>query len=73
MAGKGRKAESSQICIVRCILAFAGEMTITTPLTPETDSTLVTIACRNVLPGIGEDDHLSGIASTLENLAAYVE
>jgi uncharacterized protein YndB with AHSA1/START domain len=53
--------------------AFAGEMTITTSLTPAPGGTLVTIACENVPGGIGASDHQVGLASTLENLAAFTE
>ena len=51
--------------------AFAGIMTVTTSLSPATGGTEVTIACANVPSGIGEADHLAGLASTLENLARY--
>ncbi|MET3925975.1 SRPBCC domain-containing protein [Devosia sp. 2618] len=51
--------------------AFAGIMTVTTSLSLGTGGTEVTIACTNVPSGIGEADHLAGLASTLENLARY--
>ena len=53
--------------------AFAGEMVITTSLTPVPGGTEVTITCTNVPPGIREEDHQAGLASTLANLAAYTE
>lgn len=51
--------------------AFAGEMVITTSLTPVPGGTEVTITCSNVPPGIREEDHQAGLASTLANLANY--
>jgi uncharacterized protein YndB with AHSA1/START domain len=53
--------------------AFAGTMTVTTTLTPVDGGTEVTITCDDVPEGIGESDHQAGIASSLENLAKYVE
>ncbi|MFA7603366.1 MAG: SRPBCC domain-containing protein [Novosphingobium sp.] len=53
--------------------AFAGTMRVTTTLAEITDGTRVTIACENVPPGIGVEDHEAGIASTLRNLAAFIE
>lgn len=53
--------------------AFEGEMTITTTLTPVTGGVKVEIRCENVPAGIRESDHRAGIASTLENLAAFTE
>ena len=53
--------------------AFAGEMTITTTLSPDAGGTRVTILCENVPPGISASDHAVGLASTLRNLAAFVE
>jgi uncharacterized protein YndB with AHSA1/START domain len=53
--------------------AFAGEMTITTSLVPESNGTTVTIECRDVPPGIKPSDHQEGLASTLANLAAFTE
>ncbi|MEX0838305.1 MAG: SRPBCC domain-containing protein, partial [Parvibaculum sp.] len=53
--------------------AFAGAMTITTTLTPVPDGTEVHIVCENVPEGISAADHQAGIASTLENLAAFTE
>jgi uncharacterized protein YndB with AHSA1/START domain len=53
--------------------AFAGAMTVTTVLAPVRGGTEVTIRCDDVPPGIRPEDHRAGIASTLANLAAYVE
>jgi Activator of Hsp90 ATPase homolog 1-like protein len=48
-------------------------MTITTTLEPVAEGTRVTVCCEDVPSGIGESDHQAGLASTLENLAAFVE
>ncbi len=48
-------------------------MTITTTLTPVAGGTEVGIACENVPEGITAADHQVGMASTLANLAAFVE
>jgi len=53
--------------------AFAGTMRIVTTLEPVEGVTWVTVSCENVPRGISEDDHREGIASSLENLAAFVE
>lgn len=53
--------------------AFAGEMTITTTLTPIPEGTEVQIVCENVPSGISAADHEAGLTSTLQNLAAYTE
>jgi uncharacterized protein YndB with AHSA1/START domain len=53
--------------------AFAGTMTITTTLSPVDAGTKVTVACSNVPTGIRPEDHAEGIASSLENLAAFIE
>lgn len=53
--------------------AFAGAMTITTTIAPVADGMEVTIAASDVPSGISAEDHRQGIASTLENLAAFVE
>ncbi|BBD35603.1 ATPase [Aminobacter sp. Y103A] len=53
--------------------SFAGTMRIVTTLEPVEGGTRVTVSCENVPPGISEDDHREGIASSLENLAAFVE
>lgn len=53
--------------------AFAGVMRIVTTLEPVAGGTRVTVRCEDVPPGSGEDDHQKGIASSLENLAAFTE
>jgi uncharacterized protein YndB with AHSA1/START domain len=53
--------------------AFAGEMTITTTLTPIPGGTEVQIVCENVPSGISAADHEAGLTSTLQNLATYTE
>lgn len=53
--------------------AFTGAMRIVTTLEPVGDGTRVTVSCQDVPPGIGEDDHQNGIASSLANLAAFTE
>lgn len=53
--------------------AFAGTMTMTWTLTATDEGTEVTVTCTDVPDGIAQDDHLAGIGSTLENLAAHVE
>jgi uncharacterized protein YndB with AHSA1/START domain len=53
--------------------AFAGEMSITTLLNAVPGGTEVTVRCENVPPGIRQEDHLQGINSSLENLAAFTE
>lgn len=53
--------------------AFSGEMTLTTTLHPLPQGTEVTVLAENVPRGITAADHAAGIASSLENLARYVE
>jgi uncharacterized protein YndB with AHSA1/START domain len=53
--------------------AYADYMTVTTTLTPTADGTRVDIVCENVPDGISAADHQVGMASTLANLAAFVE
>jgi uncharacterized protein YndB with AHSA1/START domain len=53
--------------------AFGGEMVLTTTLQPTADGTQVTVRIENVPRGISAEDHEAGIASSLANLAAYVE
>lgn len=68
-------------CIVQAAVfenedpAFAGEMQITWLFERAGDGqhTRVTVRCDNVPSGIREEDHLAGLRSTLENLAAFVE
>ncbi|WP_037319430.1 SRPBCC family protein [Amycolatopsis orientalis] len=53
--------------------AFAGTMTMVWDLAAAGDGTEVTVTATDVPPGIGQADHEAGIASSLANLAAYVE
>lgn len=53
--------------------AFAGTMTIEWTLDPVAGGTRVTVAARDVPPGISADDHVAGMTSTLVNLAEFVE
>ena len=53
--------------------AFAGTMTMTWSLRPVGDGTEVTIIASDVPHGISAEDHAQGLASTLSNLAAFVE
>lgn len=55
--------------------AFAGTMTMTWQLTPVDDgtSTRVDIVAHNAPDGISAEDHAAGLASSLAQLAAYVE
>ncbi|RPD40021.1 SRPBCC family protein [Chitinophaga barathri] len=53
--------------------AFAGEMKVITSFTPVEGGTEVSIVCEDVPEGIKEEDHQQGIASSLKNLAAFME
>ncbi|MER6916940.1 SRPBCC family protein [Streptomyces sp. NPDC000594] len=53
--------------------AFAGTMTMTWALAPVGTGTEVTVTATDVPPGIDRADHEAGIASSLAQLAAYVE
>jgi uncharacterized protein YndB with AHSA1/START domain len=53
--------------------AFAGTMTMTWQLTPLADGTKVRIVASGVPTGISAPDHATGMQSSLENLATYVE
>ncbi len=53
--------------------AFAGTMTMTWALTEVEDGTEVSVRADDVPLGISASDHEAGIASSLANLAAYVE
>lgn len=53
--------------------AFAGAMVMSWTLTPGQDGTDVEIVAENVPPGITPQDHAAGMASSLANLAKYVE
>ncbi len=53
--------------------AFAGAMVMTWTLTPTIGGTRVAVAAENVPVGISPHDHQVGMASSLANLARYVE
>lgn len=53
--------------------SFAGTMTMTWQLTPQAGGTEVAMAATGVPQGISPADHATGMQSSLENLAAYVE
>jgi uncharacterized protein YndB with AHSA1/START domain len=53
--------------------AFAGTMTMTWEITPVGRGTRVDITAADVPDGISEADHAAGLASSLANLAAYIE
>jgi uncharacterized protein YndB with AHSA1/START domain len=52
--------------------AFAGTMTMTWEVTPVEIGTRVDITAENVPDGISAEDHATGLASSLENLAEHV-
>jgi len=52
---------------------FAGPMIMTWTLTSTTGGTHVAVAAENVPVGISPQEHAAGIASSLANLAKYVE
>lgn len=53
--------------------AFAGTMTMTWELSLVDNGTRVEIRAENVPAGIGREEHAVGMASSLANLAAFVE
>lgn len=53
--------------------SYAGTMTMTWQLTAIGDGTEVTVTATDVPPGIDQADHEAGIASSLANLASYLE
>jgi uncharacterized protein YndB with AHSA1/START domain len=53
--------------------AFAGTMTMTWEVTAVDGGTRVDIAADNVPDGISAEDHATGLAASLSNLAEYVE
>jgi uncharacterized protein YndB with AHSA1/START domain len=53
--------------------AFAGTMTMTWEVTAVDGGTRVDITADEVPEGISADDHAAGLASSLANLARYVE
>lgn len=52
---------------------FSGTMTMIWSLAPARDGTLVSILAEQVPIGIGRADHELGMASSLDNLARFVE
>ena len=53
--------------------AYAGTMTMTWEVTAVAAGTRVDIVAEDVPDGISAEDHAAGLASSLTNLAAYVE
>lgn len=53
--------------------AFAGTMVMNWMLLPVPEGTKVTIRAENVPSGISAADHAEGLASSLENLANFLE
>lgn len=53
--------------------AFAGEMKMTTTLTPVPGGTEVAFLAENVPSGIKPEDHQEGMDSSLNNLAEFIE
>ena len=53
--------------------AYAGTMTMTWKLAPDGAGTRADIVAEDVPDGISAEDHAAGLASSLANLAAYVE
>ncbi|MET0447855.1 MAG: SRPBCC domain-containing protein [Aeromicrobium sp.] len=53
-------------------LRFAGTMTMSWTLESDGGRTTVTITAEGVPPGIDAADHLTGLTSSLQQLAAYV-
>lgn len=53
--------------------AFAGTMTMTWEVTAIDGGTRVDITADDVPEGVSAEDHATGLASSLANLAAYVE
>ena len=53
--------------------AYEGTMTMTWETTAVEEGTRVDITATDVPDGISEEDHAAGLASSLANLAAYLE
>lgn len=53
--------------------AFAGIMRMTWEVIADGASSQVMFRAENVPPGISAEDHLAGLTSSLQNLAALVE
>jgi hypothetical protein len=66
-------------CVVQAVAfvsddpRFAGAMTMTWELFGVQSGTTVEIRADDVPDGISADDHAAGLASSLENLAAYLK
>jgi uncharacterized protein YndB with AHSA1/START domain len=50
---------------------FSGTMIVVTTLEAAPGGTRVTLTCTDVPSGIGRADHIAGLTSSLNNLAAY--
>lgn len=53
--------------------AFAGTMVMSWALDPAAEGTWVTVTAESVPSGISAQDHADGLASSLENLARFLE
>jgi hypothetical protein len=53
--------------------AFAGTMTMTWQLSAVAEGTRVEVRAEDVPTGISAEDHAAGMASSLANLAEYLE
>ncbi len=53
--------------------AFSGTMTMTWAVHPSGNATHVEFIAEHVPEGISAEDHAAGMASSLENLAAYLD
>lgn len=53
--------------------AFAGTMTMAWEVAPAAAGSEVTVTATDVPPGIAADDHEAAMASSLDNLATYLE
>ena len=53
--------------------AYAGTMTMTCEVTAVEAGTRVDIVAEDVPDGISAEDHAAGLASSLTNLATYLE
>ena len=53
--------------------AYAGTMRMTWTTEPQGEGTLVTVMAEHVPVGVSPEDHAQGLASSLANLAAFVE
>ena len=52
--------------------AFSGTMTMSTRLRSIGDGTEISIIAKGVPEGVGQEDHLAGLVSTLENLEHFI-